>query len=157
MRILMTGSRSFTDASTAEAALGTTLTLFDAAPEKTTLVHGAASRGADPVVSQTASKMGFELEAHPADWSTHGREAGFRRNELMVSLGADAVIAFPMHRRGTKKTTTQRDVSSGTWHCADEAKAAGLAVLVVWNSQLFAYTAAAETLISGKSTPLRRR
>lgn len=58
-----------------------------------TIVHGAA-RGADNLAGVVCRKFGIPEEPHPADWIGKGRAAGPLRNQLMLSLGADYVVAF---------------------------------------------------------------
>ena len=81
------------------------------------VIHGAA-RGADKLAEEAARAFGMTVEAHPADWETHGKAAGFRRNAEMVSLGADLALAFYKQGAGNK----------GTDHCARLAEAAGIPV-----------------------------
>lgn len=103
MRIIITGSRGWNDRKRIEDRL-----FF--VPGDSTIVHGHA-RGVDRMAEQEALKAGLLIEAHPAQWNQHGdmndvlpcscrpesshcRLAGFRRNELMASLGADLCLAF---------------------------------------------------------------
>lgn len=109
MRILVTGGRSYIAHRTIRDVLAT----YDATPPPT-LVHGAAS-GADRTAAQVATHvLGWPVEEHPADWKQHGRAAGPIRNQHMVSLGADILIAFP----GGK----------GTADCVRRAERAGIPV-----------------------------
>jgi YspA, cpYpsA-related SLOG family len=119
MRVLVTGSRDWRDRWLIERQLGSLL----AADGVLTLVHGAASKGADAM----AHKWGLErrhassygavtLEPHPADWRQYGRSAGIRRNAEMVALGADVCLAF-IHND-----------SRGATHCAELADKAGIKV-----------------------------
>lgn len=119
-RILVTGSRHWVHRPTVVAALRWLASEIAAAnncrPDELniTLVHGDA-RGLDTIAGEVAAtEFGWAVEAHPADWDRHGRSAGHRRNHLMVSLGATAVIGFPL---GT---------SAGTRNCLNQAMAAGL-------------------------------
>jgi hypothetical protein len=118
IRVLLTGSRHWVHTTSVRAVLDG---LYR--PDGLTLVHGAASRGADAIAAawvRTRHADGWNVtaEAHPADWQTHRRRAGIVRNNAMVSLGADVVVAF------------LRDGSAGTSHCIAAAKAAGLTVRV---------------------------
>ncbi len=61
-------------------------------------------------------------ERHPAPWKQLGKAAGFYRNTHMVNLGADVCLGFPGPPRADGKR-------SGTQHCMDEAKAAGITVV----------------------------
>lgn len=67
---------------------------YDRLTESPTIVHGAA-RGADLLAAHVAEELGYEVEAHPAQWDLHGRSAGFIRNEAMAQSDVDLVIAFP--------------------------------------------------------------
>lgn len=67
-----------------------------------TLVHGDCPTGLDAIVAEEAPKLGYNVEAHPANWDKHGKAAGPIRNQEMVDLGATTCIAFPAeHSRGT--------------------------------------------------------
>lgn len=80
-------------------------------------MHGGA-RGADTLASVEAKQWGFNVEVHPADWRSHGKAAGHRRNAEMVKLGADVCLAFPLGE------------SRGTRGCMRLAEAAGIPVKV---------------------------
>jgi hypothetical protein len=122
-RILVTGSRNWTDVSAVwgaiEAAIGDSM--------EVTIVHGACPTGADQFAAEwcemaasTADRYGrgvFIEERHPARWS-EGKSAGPRRNQEMVDLGADVCLAFPLPD------------SRGTRHCMAAAERAGIPVHV---------------------------
>ncbi len=108
-RVLVTGSRTWTDQAVIAAALG------DHCPPGTVLVTGACLRGADAIAERLWRSRGGQVEHHPADWSA-GRGAGFARNAAMVALGADACLAFI------------RDASPGASHAARLADLAGIPV-----------------------------
>jgi hypothetical protein len=112
-RVLVTGSRTWTDRAAIETAL-----LDQTRPDGTTptLVHGACPSGADAIAARLAAGMGWTVEAHPANWREHGTAAGFRRNAEMVAAGADLCLAFI------------RDASPGATHCARLAARAGIPV-----------------------------
>lgn len=113
-RVLITGSRSWTDEQAIRDALASVISLQG--PENVTVVHGAASRGADAIADRVATSWGggLTVERHPADWARFGRSAGFRRNADMVALGADLCLAFIL------------DGSPGASHTADLAEKAGI-------------------------------
>jgi len=139
VRVLVTGSRRWTLRQELHEAL------FDAWHDAiqcfsdTTplvIVHGDCPTGADAMAKQWAIDNGIPHEPHPADWAApcpescarlqhrktspqHGEYcplAGYRRNQQMVDLGADLVLAF------------QRQNSPGTAHCIRRAEAAGIPV-----------------------------
>lgn len=109
VRILVTGSRTWTAIGALRAVLASVRQRYPRA----ILVHGGA-RGADQIAATVWASWGLRTEAHPADWATHGRAAGFLRNQAMVDLGATECLAFI------------RDHSRGAEHCAALAEAAGI-------------------------------
>ena len=107
MRVLVTGSRAWRDYQRIRHRLAEF-------PDGTTIVHGAAS-GADAMAHVAATALGLTSEPHWPDYESFDvAEAPLRRNEYMVGLGADLVLAFPTPG------------SRGTWHCVTEAKAAAM-------------------------------
>jgi hypothetical protein len=77
-RLLVTGSRTWTDTRTIEQALAM---ILDRHPEGVLLVYGACPRGADAMAAAYATRTpGYQIEKHPADWRWYGRAAGYRRN-----------------------------------------------------------------------------
>jgi len=116
-RVLITGSRDWTDEQAIRAALAN-ITMWHGA--EIVVVHGACPTGADAIADRVARDWGggMTVERHPADWNAHGKAAGPLRNKHMVSLGADVCLAFPQGE------------SRGTRHCMSEARAAGIPVVV---------------------------
>jgi hypothetical protein len=82
------------------------------------LVHGACKTGADKMADQWAISLGVPRKCYPAQWGTHGNLAGFKRNEYMVSLGADLCVAFIAFK------------SRGATHCASHAARAEIPLMV---------------------------
>lgn len=114
-RILITGSRNWTDAQTLDEALSH----FHDAHPNAVLVSGACPTGADRLAEEAWESWGGTVERHPADWDRHGKAAGPLRNQEMVDLGADICVAFPLPD------------SRGTKHCMGAAERAGIPVLTV--------------------------
>lgn len=106
-RILITGSRTWTDDRAIRAALEPWR-----APGAV-LVHGDA-RGADRIAAAIWRHWHLPVEVDPAAWERDGRRAGLLRNARMVARGADVCLAF-IHNR-----------SRGACHCAALAEAAGI-------------------------------
>ena len=114
MRILVTGSRDWTDGDAIESAMWHAWTDAGSPPiNSVTLVHGCA-RGADTIAASIARKIGMKVDEHPAAWDTRGRAAGVIRNSEMVNAGADVCLAFIRNR------------SRGATHCANAAERAGI-------------------------------
>lgn len=117
-RILITGSRDWTETNIIHLAVSEWVRDNVPKNEVSILVHGDASRGADRMGRDLARGMWWlQEEAHPADWEVSGRAAGFIRNQLMVDLGADVCLAFI------------RNGSKGATHTAGQAEKAGIPVV----------------------------
>ena len=143
-RILVTGSRAFANPQLAQDALRAVMDLGNLVYNDTVMVHGAA-RGADAFLADAARQAGLRVEAHPADWNQHGKRAGFLRNRKMVDLGADLMIAFPLH---TQAESVAGKGSKGTWNAVELANKAGIPVFVVWGRKLWAYGQDAQTILA---------
>lgn len=81
------------------------------------IVSGTA-KGADKLGERYAKEMGYQIEAHAADWDLYGKKAGYLRNEEM-SKCSQALIAF------------HDGQSKGTGHMIDLARKQNLLVRVV--------------------------
>ena len=82
-----------------------------------TVVHGG-SGSLDWMVDVLARHIGMKVEIHRADWQRHGRAAGPIRNQEMVDLGADLLVAYPLPE------------GRGTQDCIKRAVKAGIPTLV---------------------------
>lgn len=129
-RILITGSRNWTDKQAIYLALGQQC----ANVGDVVIVHGGA-RGADTIAASYAEgRFRITAEAHPAEWNkpcgtgcyhrprVKGGKPycplqGHYRNQRMVDLGADVCLAFPLGE------------SRGTRDCMKRAKRAGIPVI----------------------------
>lgn len=114
-RILVTGSRTWTDRDAVLTALSEAWDHLGQSPD-TVLVHGACPTGADTIADELWKILGYAVEPHPADWSRYGRAAGPKRNQEMVDAGADVCLAFLVPG------------SRGTADCARRAEKAGIPV-----------------------------
>lgn len=121
VRILITGSRLWSDRGTVREALLEVATEHPGAAF--VLVHGAC-RGADRVAAVTAYSLGWDVESHPAEDFGPWPRCGPIRNRYMVSLGAVVCLAF--YQRGAK--------NRGTANCALLAAVAGIEVRKYYNA-----------------------
>ncbi|MFB4280831.1 SLOG family protein [Nonomuraea sp. MTCD27] len=117
-RVLITGSRTWLDPLPVHNALTQLLREHGALA----VMHGACRTGADSYAAQWVAQAvrrspGNVVEIPvPADWETHGRKAGPLRNQWMVDLGHDLVLAF------------HDGASRGTADCIRRAEKAGIPV-----------------------------
>lgn len=102
-RILITGSRHLgIDDLTGQTLMYNTLVdvkhmLQDQGIRSITLVHGA-ERGTDCQAEFFGKNLGMETEAYPIDceWDRDDEYLIRQRNQELVNLGADVVLAFPI-------------------------------------------------------------
>jgi hypothetical protein len=114
MRVLITGSRTWTDHDAIHTVLDAIAKeAFAAGDTEVVVVHGCAS-GADTLadlwVRRNAAQWPVRAERYPAQWKRYGKRAGMVRNARMVRLGADVCLAFI------------KDGSRGATSCADLAE-----------------------------------
>ncbi len=112
MTILVTGGREFAD----ENSLWYFLDRIHKATPITKILQGGAS-GADACARSWAYALRIPVETHEADWALYGKSAGPRRNQKMIDMKPDIVVACPGGR--------------GTEDCVRRAVAAGIKVIRV--------------------------
>ena len=113
MRILITGSRHWTDRLHLEQAIWEVI----GHERRVVIIHGDCPTGADRLARRLADAWNITQEPYPADWNHHGKAAGPIRNQEMVDAGADICLAFPLGE------------SRGTRDCMRRAEAAGIPVI----------------------------
>lgn len=140
-RVLVTGSRDWTDEEAVYQNLFREhINGIGRGFGGMVVVHGACPTGADAIADRWAERCGpagnIRPERHPAQWrictiecrhpnrvrgdgTPYCPQAGPRRNQHMVDLGADVCISFPLPQ------------SRGTHDCVKRALAAGIPVLTV--------------------------
>jgi len=112
-RVLVTGSRSWSDAEVMKRAFNE---LWRANGRKPlTLVVGDA-KGADEIARGLWERSGWPMEVFAADWSGKGKSAGPKRNAEMIASGVDGCLAF-----------ADGD-TPGTQGCIEAARKAGVIV-----------------------------
>lgn len=130
-RVLVTGSRNWDDRPAVWMELDR---LFFLHYSNIVVVHGACPKGADWHARQWCRMMKRVMgrdpeEAHPADWETYGKGAGFRRDGEMVALGAQVCLAFIAPCDKEDCPDRGEHGSHGASHTADLAEEAGLEVV----------------------------
>lgn len=90
-KLIIAGGRDFSDELMFQKELTELVTDL---PDSTvvSIVSGMA-RGADAIGASFAKQYGIQLYEFPADWHTHGKRAGYLRNEEMAEF-ADGLLAF---------------------------------------------------------------
>ncbi len=126
MRMLITGSRDWTDGRAVERAMIQAVRDLGDRVTPITVVHGDAP-GADNLADQVARKYAMNVERHPADW-TVGRKAGPLRNAAMVARGADVCLAFIGDCSSPRCRKPGPHPSHGATGCAALAEEAGIPV-----------------------------
>ena len=97
MRVLIYGGRDFTPTPEAWRWLDEVIFGYELADwerDEITVISGGA-RGADSFGEEAAKAWGTQIEVYPADWGTHGKRAGFLRNQQMLDSGVDVAVQFP--------------------------------------------------------------
>lgn len=113
MKILVCGDRKWSD-------YGKILTRLRSLPPRTEIIHGGAD-GADSIGGQVAKELGLQVIAVLADWTKYGRAAGPIRNQRMLELHPDLVIAFH----------SNLEASKGTKNCLAQAEKLGIPTEVI--------------------------
>jgi hypothetical protein len=130
-RILVTGSRSWTDYDVIRAEIGLVVTERIAehgeSYPRIVVVHGGA-QGADLLAARAARELRLRQEPHRADWQKYHRRAGYVRNEEMVKLGADLCLAFVLQCARAACDGRMPHDTHGSANCLSLARAAGMKV-----------------------------
>jgi hypothetical protein len=130
VRAIVTGSRTWKEPVPVFAALDILTDSGDL-----TVVHGDCPEGADRWAKIWCSKQVYlskcrvKEEPYPANWATYGNRAGFIRNQEMVNLGADVVLAFSDWCTKLTCPWYKRHMSHGTENCVQAARNAGIEVV----------------------------
>lgn len=104
MRVLVAGSRNFTDTQLMYMVLADLL--GPTYGPQHTIVQGFA-RGADRIAYEWGKSYRCKVESYLPKWDIHGKSAGYVRNKKMVDDGADICLIFygpSGETRGTKHT-----------------------------------------------------
>lgn len=99
MRVLCCGSRGWTNGERIGERIGEL-------PDDAIVIHGGA-RGADMRSASFALGRGLftaRVDCFSAHWQRYGNRAGLLRNEAMLNLNPELVIAFSLDTPGTQDT-----------------------------------------------------
>jgi hypothetical protein len=106
MRLLICGSRDWTNKEIIKKELLQLLQFFVIE----VIIHGGC-RGADILAGQVAKELNIPVQEYLADWNTHGKSAGPKRNQKMLDVGKPTFV-FAFHddideSKGTKDMITR--------------------------------------------------
>jgi len=97
MKILVTGSRDWTNRETIKRAI---LRYKSYSP---IIIHGDA-KGADTIAKEIALNLGLIAMGYPADWGTYGKQAGPIRNSFMLKDNPDIDLVLAFWKNKSKGT-----------------------------------------------------
>ncbi len=140
MRLIVTGSRVWPSPGAVWRDLDLILRRAVDRGQTLAVVHGQARHGADRYAHLWCVRTpGVIEEAHPADWDRYRRAAGHIRNEEMVGLGGDGMLALctPCRKAGPclgagRQLLPAGHATHGTYGCMQLARAAGIPVWERW-------------------------
>lgn len=95
MRVLIYGGRDFVPSYESFMQFHDKIVWQDLIGEPITVIISGCARGADQYGEKLAEFWHIPVERYPADWETHGKKAGFIRNQQMLDSGVDFAIQFP--------------------------------------------------------------
>jgi hypothetical protein len=99
MKVIIAGGRTFNDYNLLYQKCDKALTM----QKEVEIVSGTAN-GTDKLGEKYANEKGFTIKQFPANWDSHGKSAGYIRNEEMAKY-ADAVYRVEPKHGGAKGTT----------------------------------------------------
>lgn len=129
--VIVTGPRDWLDRRAVWRPLDLTLAHYGSLLVR----NGKAKRGVDSLVSEWTRLQkghGVTEDPHPADWDTHGHQAGFIRNGEMVKAlpRADVVMAWGLPcEKNARWCPRGVHPTHGTADCVKKAREAGIRVV----------------------------
>lgn len=112
-KLVVAGGRDFSDYDLLKCKLDRLL-----ANKKDIVIVCGGAKGADALGEKYAMERGYIIQYFLADWDTHGKSAGYKRNKQMA-MNSDATVAFWDGK------------SKGTKHMIDLTKTYGNALRVI--------------------------
>jgi hypothetical protein len=120
MRLAIIGSRTINDYTfVRETILKHFVTTDPLIHMSITHIVSGGARGADSLGAQFAGEFGIPVTEYLPDWETHGKKAGFLRNQDIVT-NCDMVLAF------------WDGISKGTGHSLSIAKRIKKPTLIIY-------------------------
>ncbi len=114
LRVLICGSRNWTDKRRIGRYLDTLMDEEGYEASHITIIHGAC-KGADYHAGMEAKGRGMNVLEFPAKWSSLGLAAGPKRNQQMLDEGKpDRIVAFHENitsSKGTKDMVTRSEIA----------------------------------------------
>jgi hypothetical protein len=110
VKLLVCGGRTFMD----DAFMFATLDMVHKRRPVSIVIHGGA-KGADHYAELWAVARGIHYARVPALWESLGKAAGPKRNEAMLLLAPDAVVAFAGGRGTAHMVKIARDAGIKVW------------------------------------------
>lgn len=100
IKLIIAGGRDFNDYNKLEE-------VCDHMLEKVSQTHhisiiSGGVRGADALAMRYAEHRGYDLIVMNADWDTHGKSAGYKRNAAMAEVATHLIAFHDGESRGTK-------------------------------------------------------
>jgi hypothetical protein len=115
--VVIAGGRGFSDYELMTTRMDAVLKVHIESGYEITVISGTAN-GADKLGEQYAKDHGFKIVRMPAQWDTHGKSAGYKRNVEMADA-CDAIVVF------------WDGISKGTKHMYDIGKRKSIPTTVV--------------------------
>lgn len=99
-RIIIAGGRDFDDYDRLCAFMDQYCMDNDLGPDNTDFISGAA-KGADWLGELWATSRGYKVMLFPANWTDHGKSAGYIRNKKMADEATELVAWWDETSKGT--------------------------------------------------------
>ena len=99
-RVVIAGCRNYNNYNEAKDFID--LCLVNICRENDIVIVSGCASGADALGERYGKENGFEIERYPADWDTHGKSAGPKRNKQMAEVGDYVICFWDEKSKGTK-------------------------------------------------------
>ena len=100
VKVIIAGGREFTDYAVLKRVCDHMLSKVKETSNLTIISGGA--RGVDQMGERYAKENNINLTIKKADWETHGKSAGYKRNQEMANIATHLIAFWDGQSRGTK-------------------------------------------------------